>query len=111
MNVTVILVGECQGPLGHLLNSFIIFSDCTANLALPMLSGLPLTCFIPDYCSGIDCCFEVDFLKLTLNAYLYIDSCNSIISGGIENLGFIYNILNYEFGKTFEIINILTTIK
>ncbi|KAL5015120.1 hypothetical protein ScPMuIL_009390 [Solemya velum] len=73
-------------------------SDCPKDVPVPDLTG-PLTCHIPDYCTGIDCCLDITFLDMSLNAYLFIDSCNAVLSGGIENLKFSHNILKYEWGK------------
>ncbi|KAL5014713.1 hypothetical protein ScPMuIL_008983 [Solemya velum] len=76
-------------------------SDCPKDVLVPALSG-PLTCYIPDYCTGIDCCLDIKFLDMSLNAYLFIDSCNAVLSGGIENLKFSHSILKYEWGKEEE---------
>ncbi|XP_071150838.1 uncharacterized protein [Mytilus edulis] len=65
------------------------------------LSG-PVSCYIPDYCTGIDCCLDFDYLDLHLNFYLYIDTCNYVIRGGIEKFTFEYQLLDYQWGEVKE---------
>ncbi|XP_021353372.1 uncharacterized protein LOC110450253 [Mizuhopecten yessoensis] len=81
--------------------------DCGKSfLSLPDISSYPLTCAVPDFCSGIDCCLEYSnsFFSLTLNIYLIVDTCNYEIRGGIENFGFVIPIINYKWGKVETIL-------
>ncbi|VDI41394.1 Hypothetical predicted protein [Mytilus galloprovincialis] len=75
-------------------------NDCPA-LSPPALSG-PVSCYIPDYCTGIDCCLDFDYLDLHLNFYLYVDTCNYVIKGGIEKFTFEYQLLDYKWGEVKE---------
>lgn len=83
---------------------FFSSTDCSLGaLTLPDIN-VPLNCYIPDYCTGIDCCYEYDFLGISLRTYLYINTCEYKISGGIEKLTFEYNLLDavgFEWGMCF----------
>jgi hypothetical protein len=78
-------------------NLILLFIDCAA-LSPPDLPGT-LSCYIPDYCTGFDCCYDFDYLDLNLNFYLYIDTCNYVIKGGIEKFTFEHQLFDYQWGK------------
>ncbi|CAC5409208.1 unnamed protein product [Mytilus coruscus] len=82
-------------------------NECS-TLTPPALSG-PASCYIPDYCTGIDCCLDFDYLDLHLNFYLYVDTCNYVIRGGIEKFTFEYQLLDYQWGETqiFTLMDII----
>ena len=65
---------------------FVTLLDCPAELlsALPPLSG-PFTCYIPEYCSGISCCADIDIISRSFNAYLLLDTCKFVLTVGIED--------------------------
>ncbi|XP_071145134.1 uncharacterized protein [Mytilus edulis] len=76
-------------------------NDCPAIIGL---SKLPesLVCYVPDYCTGIDCCYNFDLLDLSLNINLYIDTCNYQIRGRIETLEFEISFFDYTWGEVIE---------
>ena len=74
-----------------------ILSDCP--VMTPSAISVPATCYIPDYCTGIDCCYDFDYLGLHLNFYLYIDTCKYVIRGGIEKFTFEISLFDYNWGK------------
>ncbi|ESO82597.1 hypothetical protein LOTGIDRAFT_236952 [Lottia gigantea] len=76
-------------------------NDCPKITTLPELKA-PANCYIPDYCTGIDCCLESDLLGISLNAHLNIDTCNYVIEGAIEKIGFKIVILEYDWGTEEE---------
>ncbi|XP_076116682.1 uncharacterized protein LOC143084161 [Mytilus galloprovincialis] len=76
-------------------------SECPKPLSLPDLPSA-LTCYVPDYCTGIDCCYHFDYLDLSLNIYLYIDTCNYVIKGGIEKFTFELPFFHYNWGEEKE---------
>jgi hypothetical protein len=59
----------------------------------------PVSCHIPDYCTGIDCCVDVDLIGKSFNAYVLMDACNYKLSVGIEKLAFNLTLFEYEWGK------------
>ncbi|CAC5401161.1 unnamed protein product [Mytilus coruscus] len=73
-------------------------NDCPAITALPELPE-SIVCYVPDYCTGIDCCYKFDYLDLSLNINLYIDTCNYQIRGRIETLKFEINFFDYTWGN------------
>ncbi|VDH91582.1 Hypothetical predicted protein [Mytilus galloprovincialis] len=75
-------------------------NTCPLDIVSPPNITVPMNCYIPDYCTGLDCCFHYDYLDISLHAYLYIDTCSYIIRGGIEKLSFEYKIL--DFGDLWE---------
>ncbi|XP_060567959.1 uncharacterized protein LOC132726631 [Ruditapes philippinarum] len=71
---------------------------------LPELkSSSEISCYVPDYCTAIDCCVDIENLGLSIRAYLDINLCTYIVSGGIETQGFSFPLFNYEWGKTESI--------
>ncbi|XP_053398133.1 uncharacterized protein LOC128556594 [Mercenaria mercenaria] len=64
--------------------------------ALPSI----VSCSVPDYCTGINCCIDIDDIGLSLKAYINVNMCNYFISGGIETQTFNFSLFNYEWGKT-----------
>ena len=75
----------------------LLLSDCPFDLDLPPLTG-PLTCYVPDYCSGISCCIDVDFISRSFNAYLLIDTCNFVLTVGIEDFKTEIPLSTYHWG-------------
>ncbi|KAK6174798.1 hypothetical protein SNE40_013376 [Patella caerulea] len=76
-------------------------NDCPKVKNLPAINA-PVNCYIPDYCTGVDCCLYNDILDMSINAYLYIDTCNYVIEGAIEKFGFKFPILEYAWGEEKE---------
>lgn len=74
------------------------FTECPVMTPPSLPSNMPLTCHMPDYCTGFDCCYDFDFLQLHLHFYLYIDTCNYVIKGGIEQFQFEYLLFDYKWG-------------
>jgi len=58
-----------------------------------------ISCTVPDYCTAIDCCMDIESLGLSLNAYIDVDLCSYRIAGGIEKKTFNVSLLSYEWGK------------
>ncbi|KAJ8320502.1 hypothetical protein KUTeg_002089 [Tegillarca granosa] len=81
-------------------------NNCTLTLfKLPDISKYPIACFIPDYCTGIDCCGTLDKLGLSLRTYVYLDTCDYRLFGGIETITFNITLFDYEWGKK-EVISV-----
>ncbi|VDI38371.1 SWI/SNF-related matrix-associated actin-dependent regulator of chromatin subfamily E, member 1 [Mytilus galloprovincialis] len=75
---------------------------CPSNVPLHDLTG-SLSCTIPDYCTGIDCCVEIPQIGRTFHVYLLLDACSHRLKIGIENLGLDQAYFNFEFDKVQEI--------
>jgi hypothetical protein len=73
-------------------------SFCEANISL---SDLPpsMTCIIPDSCTGVDCCVDVDILARSINTYVLLDACNYVMRVGIEKLNVNISLIDYSWGK------------
>lgn len=76
------------------------FSVCPLSFVrLPSLkANSEISCSVPDYCTGIDCCLDITNLELSIRAYLDINLCTYIVSGGIENEEFSFPLFKYEWG-------------
>lgn len=57
------------------------------------------SCYIPDTCTALDCCIEVDRIKRQLRTYIDIDTCNYKLTVGIEKLYLEYSLVDYQWGK------------
>ncbi|XP_052090897.1 uncharacterized protein LOC127727822 [Mytilus californianus] len=75
-------------------------NDCPLGVPLKPLN-IPATCRIPNHCTAIDCCIEVDFLHRSFHAYIDINTCDNMFTVGIEKLKIDpVSLINYEFGTT-----------
>lgn len=75
------------------------FAECPAStLALNLPSDL--SCHIPDFCTGIECCFSVGILKRSFQMHLFIDTCSNLFSVGIEKYVNKVSLIDYEWGTT-----------
>lgn len=63
-----------------------------------------LTCHIPETCTAINCCLSVDFLDMTFNTFINIDTCNYILSGCVEKLCFNVTLFDYHWGRSYNVI-------
>ncbi|KAL3873866.1 hypothetical protein ACJMK2_036950, partial [Sinanodonta woodiana] len=71
--------------------------------ACPFMVDLPhlpdsLACNLPSYCTGVDCCVEVDLIASSFNVYLVLDPCSYTLMVGIERLKTNISLINYVFG-------------
>ncbi|KAL3873935.1 hypothetical protein ACJMK2_037012, partial [Sinanodonta woodiana] len=71
---------------------------CPANIELPILRN-DISCYIPDYCTGVDCCTYVDLVRRSFRTYFLLNACNFFIEAGLERLSFKIMLLNYTWGK------------
>lgn len=89
--------------------TFCDFWITVCPLSFVNLPSLPnvVSCSVPKYCTAVDCCLDVEQIGLSLRAYIDINMCTYIISGGIENQTFSFSLLNYEWGKEYWNIRLL----
>lgn len=58
----------------HNENCFLLFSECPKTIAfLPSQIPDPMSCHIPDYCTGIQCCADIPVLGLGLQVSVNLD--------------------------------------
>lgn len=83
--------------IGNLVHIFLDCPKASAPVALPD----KVSCLIPDICTGIDCCAEVDFLAgRSINTQVLLDPCQSIMSLNLEKMQYNVTLFDYEFGTT-----------
>lgn len=85
--------------LNKVLNLVSSFTpEClNASLSKPLPSSV--SCQIPNYCTGIDCCAEIGFLGgRSINFQVLLDPCKSILSLSIENMQYNITLMDYKFG-------------
>jgi hypothetical protein len=80
------------------------FIACPSDLVLPALDE-SVSCHIPEHCTGVECCVDVDLVGRSFHAYVVIDPCQYTLSIGIENLAVNLTLLDYEWG-TIEHFNL-----
>jgi hypothetical protein len=76
---------------------YVFITVCPADLILPDL-GENLNCYVPDYCTGIECCVEIPQIGRTFHVYLLLDTCLHKLKIGIENLGLEKTYFDFKFG-------------
>lgn len=83
-----------------LYDSVDLISVCPRTInSLPAQVPEPMTCSIPDYCTGIDCCAELPVLGLGLRSYVFLDLERLEIRYGMENVERTVKIADYTWGK------------
>jgi hypothetical protein len=59
----------------------------------------PVSCHIPDSCTGIDCCVDVDIIGRSFRVFALLDACGYKLSVGIDKLKFDLTLFDYKWGK------------
>ncbi|KAK3101652.1 hypothetical protein FSP39_005219 [Pinctada imbricata] len=70
---------------------------------LPSIDDTMITCSIPSYCTGIECCSEVPLLKLKLRFWLYVDTCTYDMYYGLETQSYNATLFNYKYGDKIRV--------
>ena len=76
-----------------------VTSECQQMTSFPTLPDL-MTCSVPDYCTAIDCCVDIPFIRRFVNFYIDLDACTYELNIGIENFGRSISLLEYSWGLT-----------
>ncbi|KAL5013968.1 hypothetical protein ScPMuIL_008238, partial [Solemya velum] len=71
-------------------------SSC-ADVIMPNLDGV--SCYIPNSCSSVQCCMEVDVIKRPISALLSVDTCNFVLTVGFDK--FVYT--KHLFGSNWDV--------
>ncbi|KAK3609657.1 hypothetical protein CHS0354_035942 [Potamilus streckersoni] len=56
------------------------------------------SCRLKNYCTGVECCMDVDIVSRTFHTYLFLDECNFSLKVGVEKLQFEVRLSEIEFG-------------
>ncbi|KAK3609660.1 hypothetical protein CHS0354_035945 [Potamilus streckersoni] len=57
--------------------------ECPLDLALPTLPSV-MSCHIPEFCTGVDCCVDVPGIRHPISARFILDGCKLYMNIGIE---------------------------
>ncbi|KAK3612537.1 hypothetical protein CHS0354_024514 [Potamilus streckersoni] len=76
-------------------------TTCPANLTTKALND-SIACHIPEYCTGIDCCINVNLLQRSFRTYLFLDACDFKLTVGIEKRKFEVLLFGYQWGSPEE---------
>lgn len=74
-------------------------SECNAYTNLPVIRSKKITCYIPEYCTGIDCCVDVSNVGQTFKAFALLDACKNRMTVGVEKLKKEVMLFDYDFGE------------
>ncbi|CAG2204550.1 unnamed protein product [Mytilus edulis] len=70
---------------------------CERPIDLQPLTG-PLTCHIPDICTGVECCIDVHPIRRSFHVFVFLDACSYRLRMGIEKYEIDISLFDYEFG-------------
>lgn len=80
------------------------FAVCPKTIGfLPSKIPDPMSCYIPDFCTGVECCAEIPMLGLGLHAYVYLDLDKLELRYGLETITGTLKLFNYDWGDTIKI--------
>jgi hypothetical protein len=79
------------------MKMFHFVSDCSIDAKLEDLPR-ELKCYIPNYCTAIECCMTVGVLNRNFRLALDLDACNNRLLASIENLKMNISLGDYEWG-------------
>lgn len=78
---------------------FGIVSECLKTIAfLPSQIPDPMSCHIPDYCTGIECCADIPVLGLGLHVSVFLDLDKLELRIGMETVKETIKLNDYVWG-------------
>ncbi|XP_062616058.1 uncharacterized protein LOC134277763, partial [Saccostrea cucullata] len=81
-----------------------INNDCPGSIAnLPLRIPSPMSCYIPDYCTGVECCAEIPVLGLGLHLFVNLDLNKLELSYGVENKIYKVKLFDYIWGDEVKV--------
>lgn len=89
-----------------LITGFSSVSDCPKAIAfLPSQIPDPMSCHIPDYCTGIECCADIPVLGLGLHVTVFLDLDKLELQIGLETVKETIKLNDYVWGdvKTISV--------
>ena len=78
---------------------YVPLTDCPAS-AFMITPPSNMSCHIPEFCTGLQCCLAIPVLKRSFQFHVYIEACSYVLSIGIEKYYYNVSLLSYEWGKT-----------
>ena len=99
MELLVIMNSKSHWDSNQTIYDILYFIACpkSADMTLPKIRGT-VSCYVPDYCTGIDCCVDVGKIGKSFRIYALLDACNWKLSIGIEKRAFNFTIIDYKWG-------------
>ena len=82
----------------HVMLMSISISECKIDLSLLELPE-EISCHIPDYCTGIECCVFVGLIRRSFQVQVLLDGCSNKVTVAIEKLRRTKVFRNYDYGK------------
>jgi hypothetical protein len=74
------------------------FSECASDIDVPTLSS-PISCAVPDICTGFQCCVDVDILKRSFEVKVELDVCQYQIEIELEKMYISVPLNEFEYGR------------
>lgn len=79
---------------------FGIVPECPKTIAfLPSKIPDPMSCHIPDYCTGIECCADIHVLGLGLHVSVFLDLDKLELRIGLETVMETIKLNDYVWGE------------
>ena len=69
---------------------------------MPSVIPDPMSCFIPDYCTGIECCADIPVLDQGLHLFIHLDLEKLELSYGFENIKNTMKLIDYVWGNEIQ---------
>ncbi|XP_062579219.1 uncharacterized protein LOC134241150, partial [Saccostrea cucullata] len=77
-----------------------IHNKCPKTIVyLPSKIPDPMSCYIPDYCTGIECCADIPVLGLGLHVFAFLDLDKLELRIGMENIKETIKLNDYVWGE------------
>ncbi|KAJ8320500.1 LOW QUALITY PROTEIN: hypothetical protein KUTeg_002087 [Tegillarca granosa] len=86
-----------------------IENNCPLTVNTPSLPS-NMSCTLSNKCTDVNCCFDVERLDTSWNAYVDIDPCKFKMTIGIERKSYVIELFDYKWGTwdNFVIYNLET---
>jgi len=81
--------------------SLCFVTDCPLNVDTPALPS-SLSCHLEDYCTGVQCCLDVNTIGKSFTTYVFLNACEFKLEIGIEKFSLNISLLTYPWGKMEE---------
>lgn len=85
------------------LRNFLFYLGCNTTTEGLSPLGAKTRCSISPSCTDVHCCLQSDTLQEMFDAYIYLDSCNSKVTVGIEKFQWNDTLVDYQFGTSLHV--------
>ncbi|XP_053400990.1 uncharacterized protein LOC123541000 [Mercenaria mercenaria] len=72
-------------------------NECPYDVDLPQLPD-STKCRVPTFCTGIECCTEVNLVRRHIRTYIFLHTCLGRLEIGIEKMKYTLDLNDFEFG-------------